>query len=419
MSSKKTIALSAGIAGLIAIALIGAAVFIPGAGIFGQSTSSSSGTLGIQLTDPPTVPPGVTDVYISYSEMAVHVADAGNESGWYQVAPAGEIDLMSVINTSITLGSAKVSSGIYNAVGFNITSATVTVNGHNETAFISGNKLIVPLVGGLRVNSGASEGVLIDLSPTVLAVQNGSETAYVLIPSAHGLHLPDSAWRAAEHRGDEIRDLEQQQWYNDDLRGQIAITSASLSADSMSVTVKNTGANYTMISALSIYYPLSVNCQQYTGTCSATYEGALPHGVAVGLFGVLSNGSLLQYNFTVAAIAHYNQEMSTTTTQSTSSTSSTESGTTTTSSETESPLELAEQQGIHLGYILAPGQSVTFTFNGKVDTISPVILNYLHVNLAVPSSLITAMSNINSGQIYVITAMGPFDTFAYQQLQAS
>lgn len=422
MSSKRNVALSAGIAGIIAVALIGAAIFIPGAGIFGPS---SSATLGIQLTDPPTVPPGVTDVYISYSEMAVHVADAGNYSGWYQVAPAGEIDLMSVINTSITLGSAKVSSGTYNAVGFNITSATVTVNGVNESAFISSNKLIVPLVGGLKVGAGTSEGVLIDLSPTVIAVENGSQTAYVLIPSAHGLHIPDSAWKAADHRGDEVKDIQQQTWYRDELQGQISLSNVALSNNSMSVTVTNTGANSTVVSSLSVYYPLSVLCQQYTGSCTATESGdGLPHAIPVALFGVLSNGSLVQYNFTAAAIAHYTSESSDTST-STSSTTSGDSGassstsTTTTEADMGPNLELDEQQGVHLGYVLAPGQSVTFTFSGKVATISPVILNYIQLNVAVPTSLINAVSTITSGQQYVIAARGPFDTFAYQQLTAS
>ena len=210
MSSKRSIALSGLVAAIVAIGLIAATVYLPGAGIFqGGTTNSSSslgsqtGTLGIQLTDPPTVPPGVTSVYISYSEMDVHVAGAGNQSGWYQVAPAGEIDLMSILNTSITLGSAPVTTGEFNAIGFNITSATVTVNGVNQSAFISSHKLLVPLVGGVQVASGTSVGVLVDLSPTVLAVTNGSQTAYVLIPNAHSVLIPESVWKAHEHRGDD------------------------------------------------------------------------------------------------------------------------------------------------------------------------------------------------------------------------
>jgi len=52
-------------------------------GTSSSSTSSTStyigptGILGVSLTDPPIVPPGVTDVYISYSSVQVHVGDAG------------------------------------------------------------------------------------------------------------------------------------------------------------------------------------------------------------------------------------------------------------------------------------------------------------------------------------------------------
>jgi hypothetical protein len=422
MSSNKNVVLSAVIAGIIAIALVGAAVFIPGAGIFGPS---NSGTLGIQLTDPPIVPQGVTDVYIDYSVMAVHVADAGTSSGWYPVAKAGEIDLMSVLSTSITVGSAKVSSGVYNAIGFNITSATVTVNGKNLSAFISSNKLIVPLVGGVQVNSGQSVGVLVDLSPTVMAVQNGNQTAYVLIPSAHGLHIPDSAWKSANHDGDEIKDIQQQSWYEDELKGQISVTPNILSANSLNVTVKNTGTTNAVVSSLSVYYPFDVICTQYlsSGSCTATYSGDADHGVPVAYFGVLSNGTLMQYNLTAAAVAHYtaeNSEGSTTSSTTASEGSSSSSSTTMTeSAQPESPLELAEQQGVHLGYVLAPGQSFTFTFKGTVDTVSPQILNYLPVTVAIPRSLATAISTINANQLYIVTASGPFDTFAYQPVTAS
>ncbi len=399
MSSKNKVVLSAAIAAIVAVALIGAAIFIPGAGIF--RTTSQTGTLGVQLTDPPIVPAGVTDVYINYSEMAVHVAGAGNYSGWYQIAPAGEIDLMSVLSTSITLGSSQVKTGTYNALGFNITSATVTVSGQNQSAFISSRHLIVPLVGGVQVGSGASEGILVDLSPTVLAVMNGTQTAYVLIPSAQSLHIPRTVWTQAEHRGDEVKNIQQQTWFENGVRGQISLSKVSLSANLVNVTVTNTGQNSTVVSSLSVYYPLTVLCQQYSGSCaSSPYGDALPRAIPVALFGVLSNGTMLQYNYTAAAVAHY------------------DSGSASAGAEVGIGVEL-EQQGVHLGYVLAPGQSVTFTFKGKVATISPSILNYFPVNIAAPQSLLNAISNINSAQQYYVVARGPFGTFSYYQVTAS
>src|SRR5271165_5576632 len=110
------------------------------------STTSSStytgptGILGVSLTDPPIVPPGVTNVYISYSSIQVHVADAGNQDGWYLVAESGSVDLMSLLNVSLTLGSAAVQTGVFNLISFNITSAAVTINGQNETAYVPANR---------------------------------------------------------------------------------------------------------------------------------------------------------------------------------------------------------------------------------------------------------------------------------------
>lgn len=472
MSSGKKAVVSGAVAAVIAIALVAAAMYTPGLiskSNISETTSQTlagSGTVGIQLTDPPTVPPGVTDVYIDYSAMGVHVADAGNDSGWYQIAPSGEIDLMTILNTSITLGSSQVSAGVFNAVGFNITRAIVTVNGANESAFISSNKLIVPLVGGLHVAGGSDQGILVDLSPTVLAVQNGSETAYVLIPSAHTLYLPAEAWVHSEQRGDIIHDIQQNTWFHDMGEGHISVVHGAISAGSMNVTVVNNGANSTVISSLTLYYPLAVLCQQYSGACTAAVGDDMPTSIPVALFGVLSNGSLIQYNFTAGAESHYHSgvgsdgavlstsstEMgstsgdgtSTTTNVSTSSSigdsnetsSSSSTGDASTMSATTSlsgdgdnsnlatvnagaELEIAEAQGINLGFVLAPGQSVTFTFRGPMVTITPNILDYIHLSVAVPQSLVNAVSNINSGQQYYIVARGPFDTFGYDLVTAS
>jgi hypothetical protein len=400
--SSRTILLSGAIAVIIAVALVAVAIFIPGAGILKTTTTSSpnSGTLGIELTDPPTVPPGVTSVYISYSKMGVHVADAGNQSGWYQIASAGEIDLMSILNTSITLGSANVNSGIYNALGFNITSATVTVNGANQSAFISNDKMIVPIVGGLQVQSGASEAVLVDLSPTVLSIMNGSETAYVLIPNAHIYQVPQSAWKGADKVGDVIHNLNQQAWFQNGAQGHLSLSNAVLTNDSVKVTITNTGSNVAAVSSLTVAYPLNVVCSQYQNACHVAQKGVLPKVVPVAEFAVLSNGSLFQFNFTEAAINHYNN-----------------------SSNGPGPQAIALQSivssGVNIGYTLNPGQSVTLTFTGQVATITPDILNYIDVSVAVANNLMNSISTINSGQLYVLAASGPFNTLATEQVTAS
>lgn len=401
MSSRRNVLLSGTIAGIIAIALIAATILVPGVNIV--KSNAQSGTLGIQLTDPPVVPEGVTSVYISYSALSVHVADAGNYSGWYKVAPAGEIDLMSLLNTSITLGSGQVTSGVYNAIGFNLTSATVTVNGVNQSAFISNNKMVVPIAGNLQVQEGVSEGLLVDMSPTVIAIHNGTETAYLLIPNAHVLQIPSSQWKHSDHKGDVIKNLTHQQWFRDAQQGQVTLGNIVLSSNSLQVTVTNTGDRNATISMLTVAYPLNVVCAQYQNTCRAPTSVERPGALPIASFMVLSNDSLYQYNITAAQMARYSISGQ--------------------GSNAIMPLSTLaknlQNSNVRVGLLLMPGQSITLSFSGKVDTITPDILNYLHVSVAVPQSLMYQISSINTGETYLVSAWGPMATFASEQVTAS
>lgn len=399
MSSKRSVLLSGTVAGVIAIALIVATMFVPGVNI--AKSNAQSGTLGIQLTDPPVVPQGVSAVFISYSEMSVHVADSGNNSGWYEVAPAGEINLMSLLNTSITLGSSQVSSGVYNAIGFNLTSAMVTANGANQSAFISNDKMVVPIAGDLQVISGQSQGVLVDLSPTVVAIHNNSQTAYLLIPNAHILHVPTSVWKQSEHKGNVVKDLTQQQWFRNSSQARLSLSNIALSSNSLQATITNTGSHNATVSLLTVAYPISVVCSQYQNACRAHTGAERPGAIPVVAFAVLSNGSIRQINLTESQMARYSI-----------------SGQASSGILSTAALTSLAGSSVHVGYLLMPGQSITLTFAGPVDTINPNILNYLHVSVAVPQALMNDISTINPGQIYVMSAWGPMDTFASQQLTA-
>ncbi|HYB03409.1 MAG TPA: DUF4382 domain-containing protein, partial [Nitrososphaerales archaeon] len=96
--------------------------------------SQNADDLAVLMTDPPTVPEGVTAVYITYANLAIHVSDAGNNTGWHVLDLQGQIDLMSIINSTQTIVDANVTSGNFNALAFNVTSAIVTFNGLNYTA---------------------------------------------------------------------------------------------------------------------------------------------------------------------------------------------------------------------------------------------------------------------------------------------
>ena len=130
------------------------------------------------MTDPPTVPDGVTSVFIDYSNLAIHVSSAGNNTGWHVLGVGGQVDLMSVINSTQTIAKANISSGDFNALAFNVTSAIVTFNGVNYSADLvyQDHVLFVPIVGGINIIDGQASAAVIDLTPTVLLLGNVSES---------------------------------------------------------------------------------------------------------------------------------------------------------------------------------------------------------------------------------------------------
>src|SRR5487761_177604 len=142
----------------------------------GGSSTSGSGTMQLSMIDPPNVPGNVVAVYVNYSSIQVHEANAGNQSGWHNVTSSGTIDLMKIVSSSQVLGSANLPSGTYNIVRFNISSAVVTVNSTSGTL----QNFTASVPSGINVKGGATSALLVDISPRV--TYGGNQ--YTLVPSA-------------------------------------------------------------------------------------------------------------------------------------------------------------------------------------------------------------------------------------------
>jgi len=144
------------------------------------------GTLVVEFMDPPEHWGPASKVYIHYSAIMVHRADAGNESGWFTAVQSdGWIDLSAVLNVSEAIGQGSLQAGLYNLIRFNVTEAKVTVNGDNETATVESGMLNVPITrGGIKVNAGQTAYLVIDITPRVV----GSEAeGFRLVPAARAL----------------------------------------------------------------------------------------------------------------------------------------------------------------------------------------------------------------------------------------
>ncbi len=179
----RTKAAAYGVAGLV----------LAGAVLFSGSTlgllNTGSGVLSVLLTDPPTVPTGVSAIYVTYSSIAVH-AVGFNESGWISFSGQGTIDTMKLVNFSQTISSGTVPSFTYNLVKFNISNVAVEYMGANYSAKIASGTLVVPIVGGVKVSSSNPAAALIDIQPTILNLGNQSSPSFTIAAGARALQVP-------------------------------------------------------------------------------------------------------------------------------------------------------------------------------------------------------------------------------------
>jgi len=356
MNSK--VILTGVLVAVIAIALVGAFVFNKGTqstsvvSSTNQPSNGQTGTLAILMTDPPTIPQGVTAVYINYSDVQVHVNNAGNQTGWTDMQSSGDINLLGVVNSTETIATANISSGIFNALRFNITSAVVTFQGQNYTADLvyQEHTLFVSIPGGITISNGQTSGAVIDMTPTVLLLGNTTNPTFAFMPDAKAYTLAANSISVHPHKGD-----------RDDYQGKISdriqdmthfqITALTLTPSSIAITVQNTGSATVNFRLLALTSTTSVS----GGWVPTSSFGSISK--ISEFFVVVPNGSLVHL------------------------TASTNKGMIQT-------LALA-------GYTLAPNASATFTYNGQV-TIGALALLQGH----------TPTQGINAGQRYVITMLG-------------
>ncbi len=214
---------------LIAILIVAIFLLLP------SSSATKSNLVALQLTDPAQVPAGTSALIINYSSLEAHLSNAGNESGWVSASGSGSINLLAVLNLSQTMGTITVpANASIGMVRFNVTSATITVNGTTHNVTVPSGAVTAHINGRTALNGNAS--VLVDLSPVVASIITNTSTVFVLVPSVRAVVVGNGSSKAALHVGarasltkNEAADLEE-------TRPNISITSASLSVASGNVT---------------------------------------------------------------------------------------------------------------------------------------------------------------------------------------
>lgn len=352
MSSPRRLLLTGLTAALLAIAILAAAfatgllpspneVKTQGGGIATGPTGSTQGATGkvsIMLTDPPVLPAGVTAVYISYSGISLHIFDQSSND-WFNVKVAGTVDILKLINVSKTIAVADVPANTYDQVKVNISSVQAVYNGRNYSVSIDRNEIVSVINGYVNVYASTNVSILIDIQTTLLNTNSESSPNFVFTASAWSAELPVHAQSAISRVG-QSTNLTNAPWFNTfrkSYSANITITSASLSSNEISVTVKNIGNASTTLKLL-LLSPSVFSMVQNPPRMSPM---VIPAFLVAEVFTILPNGTLAPLPFIQGQVCS--------------------------DAATCSLLPVSNSTG----YLLEPGASVVLTYVSHGNTILP------------------------------------------------
>ncbi len=195
----------------------------------------SGNSVAIQLTDPPQVPSGTQSLVIGYSSLAVHLSNAGNDSGWLSSSGTGSVDLLSVVNLTQTMGTVSVPKDArIDQARFNVDSATIKINGTAYNVTVPSGKVTAHIMSKNALNGSSS--VLLELSPTVASIVTNTSTVYVLVPSLRAVIVGGGSNATTLRVGAKVRLTSNHTEALKRARANVSITAASLSVSAGNVT---------------------------------------------------------------------------------------------------------------------------------------------------------------------------------------
>ncbi|MDE1869660.1 MAG: DUF4382 domain-containing protein [Candidatus Micrarchaeota archaeon] len=301
-----------------------------------NSSISSQQQVPILMTDPPQVPSGTSAVVIAYSSIMLHLT-GGPQSGWVSAKGDGTINLLSAVNSSTVIGSANLSANSsINLVRFNVSSATITVNGTTSNLTLQNSNVTVALTRDSRVTSNSS--VLIDFFPTIILDSSANATTYSMAPSARAIVVANATVRTNAGVGARVNLSASMRSQLSASAPNLTIVSASIGSTnnitSVSVDVMNNANSSANISGVAIF-----------GRTSGSVNVGAAAGISIG-------GAGIKNNIVAAAAASHVVSLGAI------SLSATSSG-----------ALLAAQSRADwqsAGYIVPPFSSVNLTYSGKI-----------------------------------------------------
>jgi hypothetical protein len=259
-------------------------------------SSGANGDFAMMATDPPVAASGVSSATVTYDGMAVHSAGSSSASGWTQLSGSGSINLMSSVNVSQTIASAKVPSGSYDMVALNITSGQVVYNGQTYAAAIASGELRVHLSDDVQVNGSQASAAIVDLRTFVINSGNGSSPQFVISASAKATAVPQKDVTTSSLQVGSTASLKGQAWwtgFQDQTSTKVTITSATLTTDSFNLQLSNSGNTSGEVQSV-VITPVSAHTSA-TATLPASTSGS-------AVFTDSADGSLAASNTLQGAI---------------------------------------------------------------------------------------------------------------------
>lgn len=175
---KATLSVASAVALMIAVAgVAGMTIVTNGTLPFAPAPTSAGGvgTLNVFVTDTPPADVNWSHVYVTFTLIQVHRANASQESGWHNITVTQRtVDLLSVKTTSALLGSSSLPAGMYTQLRIVVEKSWgVTTTGAMFNFTVPSGDLRV--THPFQVTKGQEAGVTldIDLSHSIHLTSNG------------------------------------------------------------------------------------------------------------------------------------------------------------------------------------------------------------------------------------------------------
>ncbi|HVA83206.1 MAG TPA: hypothetical protein VNF06_03520, partial [Candidatus Aquilonibacter sp.] len=209
----------------------------------------------ILMTDPPQAPNGTSAIVMAYSNLMVHTT-GGAGSGWVAANGSGTINLLSSINSTTVIGNANLSANsTVNLVRFNVSSATITVNGTIRNLTLQNRNITVALTSGSRIRTNSS--LLVDFFPTIIIDSTANSTRYSMAPSARAILVTNASVRASAAIGAKVSLNAKMRAQLESSAPNVSIAAAQISSSNnttyISVDVQNDQNSSVVISGVAIY----------------------------------------------------------------------------------------------------------------------------------------------------------------------